>query len=299
MKRAGGEWKASLAAPPRFILHPPSSFSAAMPFGFLREMRRREWRNEPFPDEWRSYLAANVGHYAYLSETEAARLHDDLRVFMAEKEWEGYGGLTLTDEIKVSVSAQACLLLLGFERHDYFPNVRSIVVYPASYHAAKTRDREGNLVTDYSQSRAGEAWGSDFPVVLSWEDTHEGGADAHDGYNLVLHEFAHKLDMVDGGADGVPRLRDAAQYETWAAVMSREFALLRREIEKGNETLLRDYGAQDEAEFFAVATEAFFEKSQQMRHERPSLYAVLKEYFGQDPASRVAAARRREEQHRR
>ena len=256
-----------------------------MVFGWFAERRRAEIREEPFPEAWLGYLEKNVAHYRYLSESEQAALRDDLRILLKEKVWEGGGGLELTAEMQVTIAAEASLLVLGLN-HEYYPNVESIVVYPRDYVApARTRDPSG-VVDEYGSTRLGEAWDNG-PVLLSWSDAREGGRNPTDGHNVVLHEFAHKLDMRDGVADGVPKLEDDAQYETWAEVMSAEFQHLVAQTGKGHKSLLDSYGATNAAEFFAVATECFFEKSVLMQEHHARLYAVLRGYYHQDPASRL------------
>ncbi len=259
-----------------------------MVFAWIAERRHAALLEEPFPQEWLVYLENNVGHYGYLSEKEQATLRDDLRILLAEKTWEDGGGLELTDEMKVTIAAEASLLLLGLEHHEYYPNVESIVVYPRDYTApAKTRDPSG-VVDEVGSSRLGEAWDIG-PVVISWSDARSGSLNPTDGHNVVLHEFAHKLDMRDGAADGVPKLETDEQYEAWAEVMSAEYQELVAQTEKGHKTLIDHYGATNAAEFFAVTTECFFEQSvlMQERHER--LYNVLRDFYHQDPAARIHA----------
>jgi hypothetical protein len=259
----------------------------------IRDHKRKALLAEPMPDEWRGFIEANVAHYAYLSDDEKRRLEDDTRVFVAEKVWEAGGEHDLTDEMKVTVAAQACLLLLGWDdvrRTDLFPNVPTVIVYPTGYHATERGARAGGFVrVEESSARLGEAWSSDLPVVLSWHSAREGGVIPDDAHNVVLHEFAHKLDMIDGAADGVPRLSSGEAYDAWAEVMSQEYAALQHDAEKHHKSFLDHYGATNEAEFFAVATEAFFEKSVRMRNEHPRLYEVMRDYYQQDPAARIEA----------
>jgi Mlc titration factor MtfA (ptsG expression regulator) len=254
-------------------------------FAWFAEHRREEIREQPFPEEWLGYLEKNVAHYRCLSESEQATLRDDLRILLKEKTWEGGGGLELTAEMQVTIAAEASLLLLGLD-HEYYPNVESIVVYPRDYIApARTRDPSG-VVDEYGSTRLGEAWDIG-PVLLSWSDARSGSINPTDGHNVVLHEFAHKLDMRDGTADGVPKLEDDAQYDSWAEVMSKEFQELVAQTEKGHKSLLDSYGTTNAAEFFAVATECFFEKSVLMQAQHPRLYAALRAFYHQDPASRM------------
>jgi MtfA peptidase len=262
-----------------------------------RERRRDEIRREPFPDDWWEHLTAHVAHYACLDEAEARRLRDDLRFFMAEKRWEGGARSEVTDEMRVVIAAQACLLLLGWDdarrRGELFPNVETIIVYPSGYRARRTR-RAGAVEMVETEHLLGEAWEGDWPLVLAWDGVRRGGEDNRDGHNLVQHEFAHKLDMIHGGADGVPRLSGAAEYEQWARVMSDAYRRLRFAVWEGRDSVLDEYGAESEPEFFAVATEAFFEKPLQMEEREPDLYAALKGYYEQDTAARVRAWRARE-----
>ena len=258
-----------------------------MVFAWFAERRRAEIREQPFPEAWLAVIEKNVGHYPYLSESEQATLRADTRILIAEKVWEGGGGLELTEEMQVTIAAEASLLLLGLD-HEYYPNVESIVVYPQDYVAPeRTRDPSG-VVDEYGSTRLGEAWDNG-PVVISWSDAKSGGLNPTDGHNVVLHEFAHKLDMRDGVADGVPKLHDDAEYDTWAEVMSAEFAELVAQTEKGHKSLLDSYGATNPAEFFAVATECFFEKSVLMEERHPRLYAVLRDFYHQDTAARMRA----------
>jgi Mlc titration factor MtfA (ptsG expression regulator) len=256
-----------------------------MLFSWLKRRRRRKILAAPFPPEWLGYLQANVPIFERLSEREKATLRDDLRIFVAEKHWEGCGGLTITDEIKVTIAAHACLLLLGID-HDSFESVLSILVYPSGF-----RSPDGwagpDGVVHADTGLLGEAWRHG-PVILAWDNVLAGGRNILDGRNVVLHEFAHQLDYLDGVADGTPPLHNREQYRKWHDVMTAEYAQLVAESEHGKPKVLDAYGATNPAEFFAVATECFFEKAVQMKHRHPQLYAVLQEYYCQDPARRFA-----------
>ena len=224
----------------------------------------------PYRDEWTVYLLRNVPLYPRLSEAEQARLRDDLRVFVAEKNWEGCGGLVLTDEIKVTIAANACLLLLGLEP-DCFRRVRSVLVYPTEFR-----------VPEYQGGRLGEAWYRG-PVVLTWDTVVPGGRHYLEGRNVVLHEFAHQLDYLDGEINGTPPLRDAEQAERWRGVMTAEYDKLVKDCTRGKATLLDEYATKNPAEFFAVATECFFEQPVRTRRRHPLLYDLLRDYYGIDP----------------
>jgi len=249
--------------------------------------RRKEIVEQPFPAEWFPILESNVKHYGFLTPEEQTRLQGDLRIFMEEKFWEGALGFEITDEVKVSVSALACLLTVGFAKHDYFPNVQTVVVYPGAYVApAISRSDMGQVIDESNEPRLGEAHGRG-PVILSWDDVVDGGQNESDGHNLVFHEFAHKLDFRDGDANGVPLLRDRAEVDEWARVMSAEFTQLVHDVQHHGDTPLRAYGATNPAEFFAVCTECFFEKPSRMKDQKPGLYAVLRDYYGVDWAQRM------------
>jgi Mlc titration factor MtfA (ptsG expression regulator) len=255
-----------------------------MVFQWLRKRRRRRLLASPFPEAWLKQLGNNVALYATLSDAEKARLRDDLRVFISEKNWEGCGGITVTDEVKVTIAAQACLLLLGMA-HDYFGRVSSILVYPSGYRSPTERIGPGGIQEEHDD-RLGEAWYRG-PVVLAWDTVLDESRSGSDGRNVVLHEFAHQLDFLDGSADGTPPLETSEQYTKWHEVMTAEYNRLAREADKGKPTLLDDYGATNPAEFFAVATECFFLKPRQLERRHPPLYDMLRQYYKQDPARRL------------
>jgi Mlc titration factor MtfA (ptsG expression regulator) len=255
-----------------------------MLFSWLKNRRRRQFTAPPFPDEWRPYLHDNVALITLLTEGEQQKLRDDLRIFIAERHWEGCGGLTLTDEIKVTIAAQACLLVLKMD-HDYFSRVPSILVYPNGYKApVERRNADGTVGAD--PGRLGEAWYRG-PVVLAWDAVLASARDDRDGRNVVLHEFAHQLDFLDGYADGTPPLSSKAEYRRWHDVMTGEFKKLTQDSTTGKATVLDVYGATNPAEFFAVASEAFYEKPTQLKNGHSALYEVLRDYYRFDTAERV------------
>ena len=218
-------------------------------------------------------------------------------MFLGEKHFEGCAGLVLTDEIKLTIAAQACLLLLHRDM-DYYPGLQSILVYPSTYFANTTRHREAGVLEETRHSRLGEAWHSG-AVVLAWDAVRNGAANPEDGHNVVLHEFAHQLDFEDGSADGAPLLggdgpfwKRPAKYITWAKVLSEEFKQLQATVEFQKHSILDAYGATNAAEFFAVATEFFFEKPHALQQKHPELYAELKSFYKQDPVHWSAPAPR-------
>lgn len=219
----------------------------------------------------------------------SARLEDLVQVFLREKEFEGAEGLEVTDEMRVSVAAQACVLLLGDPDTAIYPDLARVVLYPAAYRA-KTASREGMLVSEGDQVRLGESWAHGV-VVLAWSAVKQGASNTEDGHNVVYHEFAHQLDQDWGPADGAPELPSGMRYQDWGKALGHELHNLEHAADEGRPTLLDHYGATNAAEFFAVATETFFEKPLQMRENKPALYAQLAGYYRQDPATRVANAR--------
>jgi Mlc titration factor MtfA (ptsG expression regulator) len=226
-----------------------------------------------------------------LDDAERAELRAMIRVFLGEKNWEGCGGLDLTDEIRVTIAAQACLLQLGLP-HDYYRNVQSILVYPSTVVPPERRPGIFEIVSSPVAPPLpilGQAFAQG-PVILVWDSVLHGSRHPEQGHNVVYHEFAHKLDMLDGAADGTPLIAGRAQFADWVAVCSFEFLRLRRLVEEGQETFLDDYGATSEAEFFAVATEEFFDRPLALQKNAPDLYRVLGAYYRQDPAGRSTRA---------
>ena len=230
-------------------------------------------RAKPFPKEWEKHLEKNVNLYEHLPENLQEELKGYINLFVATKHFEGAGGLEVTDEMRVTVAGLACLLLLNRKTRNY-PKLRTVIMYPSAYIA----DPETDTI------RLGESW-NEGEVVLSWNHVTSSSNDVRSGTNLVLHEFAHRLDQEDGAGDGVPDLETQAQYFTWAEVMSVEFKRLRSRVEKGYKTLIRPYGATNAAEFFACITENFFERPQQLKAKHPDIYRELQKFYHLDPAS--------------
>ncbi len=204
-------------------------------------------------------------------------------MFLNEKHFEGCGGLTITDEIRVTIAAEACVLLLHRDT-EYFPLLRSILVYPREYIAPTAEHLDDGTVIEDHQPRQGESWDQG-SLVLSWRDVLGGAANPHDGQNVVLHEFAHQIDEEFNLSEVDPRnaLNDAARH--WAMVFDRAFERFSTEVEQGRATPIDPYGATNEAEFFAVITETFFERPTDLRRYDPGLYEQWSLFFRQDPIS--------------
>jgi MtfA peptidase len=232
---------------------------------------------EPFPDDWLAILESNVFHYQLLGETERTRLKNDARALVAQKSWEGCGGLSVNDEMKVTIAGQACLMLLGRD-HDCFSRVVSILIYPSAFQAA-------------DEAWQNEGWGPvelagqavyHGPVILAWDTVLAEGRDPSTGGNLVIHEFAHQLDFVDGYADGTLALA-GAEAERWNRILTAEYNRLRREVRQGHDTFLGDYAATSKTEFFATASERFFTQPHKLRHYHSELYETLAATYALDP----------------
>ena len=256
-------------------------------FAFLKKRRHRRIRSRPFPAVWRGILERRYSVYPRLPPPDRRELEGLIQVFLEEKQFEGCGGQEITDEVRVLIAAQACLLLLHRDT-DCYPRLRSILVYPSSYIAKTWHWERDGTIREEHQARGGESWPHG-AVVLAWDGAMMGAVDLNKDRNLVLHEFAHQLDQEDGVADGAPLLEGTNflkllhRYRAWAKVLSDEFQQLRRAAVEGRETVLDTYGAKDPAEFFAVATECFFENPGRLQERHPALYAELKEFYRQDP----------------
>lgn len=246
-----------------------------------RRLKRKRLLTMPFSEEWKEILQKNVPLYNRLPDSLKQQLHGLVNVFVAEKHFEGCGGLKITDEIKVTIAAQACILLLN-RKPRYFPKLHTVLVYPHTY-TARNISSNGFITIDEQSVRLGESWQSG-PVVLAWDSVTGGARNIADAQNVVLHEFAHQLDQEDGSADGAPILEHRSSYITWARVLSKEYEALQKKKEKHRRAVMSKYGATNPAEFFAVATETFFEKSKQMKDKHPELYDELKSYYKLDPA---------------
>ena len=251
-------------------------------FALLKQRRRRWLQAQPFPKCWLETLERNVLFFRQLSANDQAELLGHIQVFLAEKRFEGCDGLEITDQVRVTIAAQACLLLLR-RNTDYFPRLLTILVYPSTYVAEERRHVHGHVWQEGKMARLGETGRWLGAMVLAWDAVKSGAADSSDGKNVVLHEFAHQLDYENYADDGAPALATRAQQLSWQEVMRAEFASLRAADETGIPTLLDTYGATNPAEFFAVSTEAFFERPRALHIRHPRLYAELRSYFNQNP----------------
>jgi Mlc titration factor MtfA (ptsG expression regulator) len=256
-------------------------------FDWWRRLDRAEILAAPFPEAFRALVLARVPLAHYLTDEERNKLEALVRVFISEKNFEGAGGLELTDEMRVVIAARACLLLLHRVELDspLYPDLASIVIYPSAYRSHE-RKRDGYLIVEGDEARLGESWVRGV-VVLSWDSVLAGGDNPADGHDVVLHEFAHQLDAEDGVMDGTPELDDSERYSAWSRVLGEEYAELHAAVVRHQKTNIDPYGATNGPEFFAVVVEAFFERPKQLESKHGALYAELTAFFRFDPAARL------------
>jgi len=245
--------------------------------------RRMRVQRAPFPDAWRDIIRRRVPYVRALPADLQLQLKKHIQVFLAEKAFIGCGGLVMTDEIRVTIAAQACLLILN-RPTDYYPKLRQILVYPGAFFVDRVQTDFAGIQREQRQVLSGESW-TQGQVILSWHDTVEGAAVVDDAQNVVIHEFAHQLDSEKGYTNGAPLLIGRQRYERWSRVMSQAFAQLQRDAAQGLPTLLNPYGATNPAEFFAVLSETFFEQPGELAAQHPDLYRELCDFYRIDPLS--------------
>jgi len=236
----------------------------------------------PFPKDWKTIFKANIPIYKYLSNEFKTELKSLTLQFMSSKDFEGCGGLEITDEIKITIAGEACLLLLNRNITKCFPGLHTILVYPNAYVAQGKNALQGGVIKSSESVRLGESW-QNGAVVLAWDHVKVQALNFHDGHNVVLHEFGHQLDQENGSANGTPILKNRSSYKTWGKVLSSDFMELQLKTQSNQVDVIDSYGATNPAEFFAVATETFFEKPKQLHCNHPRLFEELKKYYNLDP----------------
>lgn len=248
----------------------------------MRVWRRRRITRQPFPATWRDIMRRRVPLTRELPASQHLRLKKHVQVLLAEVPFIGCAGLEVDDEMRVTIAAQAAFLLLG--RGGSFGNVREVLVYPGHFVVPRSEAGAGGVVHEGRDVLAGQSWQRG-QVIVAWDAVQDGAADPHDGANVVLHEFAHQLDQDSGAANGAPYVGRGALQRSWARVMNEEFAALQARLSRAEPGLIDPYGASSPAEFFAVATELFFERPDALAAERPALYEQLRRCYRLDPAS--------------
>jgi len=256
--------------------------AAALAWGtlrFLRARQRRRVARTPLSDSQRRILEQNVPLYRKLPDNLKIRLDRHVQTFLFDKRFHGLHGLAIDEEIRLTVAGTACILLLGRDDLE-FAGFTTILVYPSTF-VSEQRVQDGLLEQVGRPARLGESWKRG-PLILAWDSARHGAGDIKDGHNVILHEFAHKLDEADGVMDGTPLLEQNSQYVTWARAMQPAFDELQRHAEQEIQSVMDHYGATNPAEFFAVLVETFYEKPRQLNKRHPELYAEMRRCFGVD-----------------
>ncbi len=249
----------------------------------LLHWRRGVARAAPWTEAQRAIVARAVHVWRLLDDADRRELESIASVFLAEKRFEGAHGLTVTEEMRLTIAAQACVLLLHRDHAGVYPDLDTVLVYPHAYVARASR-REGPVVVTGPEVRLGESWARGL-VILVWDEVARDVHAAHSGHSVVIHEFAHQLDAEDGVVDGAPRLASRSRYAAWADVLGEEYRALGARLDRGVASDIDAYGATSPAEFFAVVTEELFERAEVLRARHPALYAELASFYRIDPAA--------------
>ncbi|WP_339805987.1 M90 family metallopeptidase [uncultured Marinobacter sp.] len=257
---------------------------------FYRTWKRRRVLARPLPDTWRELMKTQIPLYRRLPSALQQQLENHVRLFLAEKDFYGCDGFEVDDRVRVTIAGHACLLVVARNFSD-FDHVTSVLVYPSAFHVREEYN-DGPVVSVQHEIRAGEA--SDFGrVVLSWTDCEKSLAHPEQDFNVILHEFAHQLDFLDGSADGAPPL-SGEEARQWQHTMSEAYAQLQASLgmtanfhagSKAAKPWLDPYGATEPAEFFAVLTEAFFQQPEHLRQVQPKVYKALSGFYRLDPTT--------------
>ncbi len=243
---------------------------------------RQRIARRPFPSAWRDIVRRCVPLARELPAAQQLRLKKHVQVLLAEVPFIGCAGLEVSDEMRVTIAAQAAFLLLG--RGGSFGNLREVLVYPGHFVVPRSEAGAGGVVHEGRDVLAGQSWQRG-QVIVAWDAVRDGAADPHDGANVVMHEFAHQLDQDTGAANGAPYVGRGAVQQVWARVMNQEFDALRERLSRAEPGLIEPYAGTSAAEFFAVTTELFFERPGALAAERPALYEQLRRCYRLDPVS--------------
>jgi MtfA peptidase len=255
-------------------------------FNFLKRRRREKVLREAHIDEaeWQRALD-DYNFTRALNADERARLKQLTILFLAEKPINGAGNLHIDNGARLAIAIQACMLILNLDL-DWYKSWTEVILYPGEFVARREEVDEAGVVHTVEEPMSGESW-EHGTVVLSWADVRQAGKE--DGYNVVIHEFAHQIDMLNGDANGFPPLHKDMSRELWAAAFSKAYEHFCKRVDDWEETAIDDYAAESPGEFFAVISEAFFEIPQVVRKEYPEVYAQLTQFYRQDPAYRLRA----------
>ncbi|MDA7879951.1 zinc-dependent peptidase [Mariniblastus sp.] len=249
-------------------------------FSFLKNRRRRRLLSQPFPSFWEEIIKKNVWQYSSLSPTQQQRILQCSAIIVAEKSWEAVKGFQVTDEVKLTISATAALLTLGLKEPFYFDRVSTILVHPDLIENRAVQ--QGQLVSHETAYYSGLAWQGG-PLVFSWRDALRGASRPGDGRNVIIHEFIHHIDGLDGEMGGMPIISSEPLRHRWDVIFQRRFAELNDDLDSGREPRMDAYAATSLAEFFAVSGENFFDSPTRLKQKLPDVYDLLHEYFDIDP----------------
>ncbi|MFK7730930.1 MAG: zinc-dependent peptidase [Pseudomonadales bacterium] len=266
----------------QFLLVVVAGFLIWMAVSRYKKFRRQRIASAPLNTGYVSILERNVGLYPSLPENLKMALHRGINLFLFDKKFVGCDGQEINDEVRLTIAGNACLLVLAQTRPVY-PSFKTVLVYPSTYGVTQ-KTHDGQVVFDEHSARAGESWFRG-PIVLSWSDVVRGSKNTANGQNVVIHEFAHKLDEENGVMDGLPILRDRSHYGEWSEVLSSEYDAFLKRVQRRRNKIIDEYGAVSAVEFFAVISESFFEKPTRMKSDLPELYSQLRRFYGLDPAS--------------
>ncbi|QSH40820.1 zinc-dependent peptidase [Lentisphaerota bacterium ZTH] len=250
----------------------------------VKSKHRSKVMHRHFPDSWLPCLE-RLPLYRALPENLQDELRARIMIFLDEKDFEGCGGLEVDDNMKVTIAALACMLLLR-KKLDYYPELNSVLVYPDAYVSPKGMSKIGSnqIIIDTESARLGESW-LHGDLIVSWKQIENEAFNENSHSNVILHEFAHQIDQMNGAADCMPPLNNREDFEEWERTVPREFADLQRRTEFGIPDVIDRYGASNPAEFFAVTTETFFCRPIDLRHHRPELYSQFRNFYRLDPGS--------------
>ncbi len=250
-------------------------------WGKIKSIFRSRKASVEFQAEWVEYLEQSLPMYSLIPDDLKLKVHGKISQFIGSTYFKACNGLELTDEMIVSVAGQACMLIVNHDGEPY-PNLKRVYLYPTTFKSVQQQRDSMGIVTQGEVSRLGESWGNG-TVILAWDAVKHGARNMFDGQNVTFHEFAHQLDQENTVGSGLPYLHEEQAFAVWASVLSEKYEQLLNRVERGKKTVMDQYGATNMAEFFAVATETFFEKPKQMKKKHPKLYRELKGYYKLNP----------------
>lgn len=253
-------------------------------FGFRywsRQQRHASLLNQPLSDDQRAIVAQQVPLIQKLPSELRGKLEGKINVFLNQVDFTGCNGLEVTEEMRLSIAAQASLLVVNSD--TWYDHLNTVLIYPGAFKSRQT-EHNGYVVTERETVRTGESW-SRGPVILSWTHAKQGALNDKDGHNVVFHEFAHQIDDLSGHTDGAPNLSRSQSFAEWERVFVKAYETHVQHVQAGRKTVLDAYGAEGHEEFFAVAVEVFFEKPVALKHKEPEVYEQLARLFQLDPST--------------